>query len=246
VMTQDQLVRFDEFLATHREDFDEQCVLHAANSFATLRKSHCHQHMVRVGLALLGHGPGWMRGGWHQTQATCLEPIIRWTSHLAKIRTIEPGTSVGYGATWIAKRRTVLGVVAVGYADGYPMALGGSDRNPKSACIGVLDQHDDTTVLGYASIVGRVNMDQIIIDLTDLVASHGDIVGIGSKIELLSRETEFPGEESPNHLATLAKVANTVPHELLCRLNPRIPRVYHDQALPQQTVEPKPRIISKV
>jgi alanine racemase len=237
--------RFDRFLDSHRGAIDESCLLHVANSFATLRHDDLHRCMVRVGLALTGHGPGWMKGACRPSDLQ-LEPIVRWTSRIVQMRAIEQGTSVGYGATWTASRRTELGVVAVGYADGYPMALGGTDTKTGPACIGVLDSIDDSSVLGFAPIVGRVNMDQVTIDLTDLRARFGERVGLGSPVELLSRDPQRPGQEAPNHLVSLAKAVHTVPHELLCRLNPRIPRVYHQEALSNQSIETKPRLASKI
>ena len=84
----------------------------------------------------------------------------------------------------------------------------------------------------YAPLVGRVSMDQITIDLTELAVEGEDALGlvdVGARVELVSADSS-----APNHLGRLAAAAGSCPHEILCRLNPRIRRLYDE---PGATVE---------
>jgi alanine racemase len=226
-LTNRQLAAFDKLLKAQAEHIPADCRVHAANSFATLRHPRFHKSMVRIGLSWAGYGVEWMQGGEVVAEAENLRPIVTWRSRLVQVKKIQQGTTVGYGSRWTARRPTTLGLVPVGYADGYPMGLGSRDENPKGACVAVLDRGRDGVeqggLLGYAPVVGSVNMDQISIDLTDVVTRSGAgmNVGIGSIVELIS-----PDVKAPNHLPALAELAGTIPHEMLTRLNPRIKRVY--------------------
>jgi len=243
-LTGAQMTRFEALLEAHRSAVGPDCAIHVANSFATLRGRRFHRSMVRIGLAWTGHGPEWMRGGHCAGPgADDVAPVMRWTSRIVMMRAISPGTTVGYGAMWMARRPTTLAVVPVGYADGYPMTLCTTDRRQGPACVGVLDRHDESAVRGYAPVVGAVSMDQLTIDVTDMVGRFGAAVGIETPVELISREPARAGR--PNHLAALARAAGTIPHELLCRINPRIRRVYHEAALAVQTVESKPAVVAR-
>jgi alanine racemase len=225
--TNRQLAAFDKLLKQQAEHIPADCWVHAASSFATLRHPRFHKSMVRIGLSWAGYGLEWMQGGEVIPEAENLRPIVTWKSRLVQMKNIKEGTSVGYGSRWTARRPTMLGLVPVGYADGYPMGLGSRDDNPKGACVAVMDRgadaHEHGGLLGYAPVVGSVNMDQISIDLTDVVArsSGGRNIGVGTIVELIS-----PEAKAPNHLPTLAEMAGTIPHEMLTRMNPRIKRQY--------------------
>jgi alanine racemase len=152
-----------------------------------------------------------------------LRPIVTWKSHIVQIKTIAKGTPVGYGSRWTAKRNSVIGLVPVGYADGYPVGLGARDGKHKGASVAVMCESDADPV-GYAPIVGAINMDQMTVDLTDVMAKglrRHQQPGVGSDVELIS-----PDASAPNHLTRIAELAGTIPHEMLCRLNSRLKRVY--------------------
>ena len=199
------------------------CLVHVANTFATLRHRKFHKAMVRVGQAWAGIGFDAVPDAAFSREAAELRPIVTWKSCLVHLKTIDRGSSVGYGSTWTARRRSRIGLVPVGYADGYPMGVAATDDEPKPACVGVEigtrgDRH-------FVPVVGQVNMDQITIDLTDLASPHGRrqvTLEPGTVVELIGTDPE-----APNHLPNLARIAGTVPHELLCRLNPRVKRIYH-------------------
>jgi len=132
------------------------------------------------------------------TCASELMPALRLAARLVQIRTIEPGTGVSYGATFRPDRQTRLGVVPVGYADGWPRALSGCGY---------------VVVRGHrAPIVGRVCMDQFMIDITDVPG-----VEVGEELTLIG-----PGAE----VNEVAAVAGTINHELLSRLGQRLRREY--------------------
>jgi alanine racemase len=218
-----QLQQFDHFIGEHELFIPRDCRIHAASSFATLRHRRFHKRMVRVGLAWAGYGAEFLAREMLQ-EAQRLRPILSWKSRLVHLKRIEPGAPVGYGSAWIARRPSVIGLIPVGYADGYPTGLGGRDRQ-SSTCSGasVAIAGRDGVVLGYARVVGAVNMDQITVDLTDVItgAAAANQIGLGTPVEVISADPA-----APNHLPRLAKIAAAVPHEMLCRLNPRLKRVY--------------------
>jgi len=226
--TNKQLAVFDAVLKKCASDVPVDCLIHAANSVATLRHSRYHKTMVRVGQAWAGFGAERITDGEFPVQAAELRPIITWRSRIIQVKTIERGTSVGYGSHWTAKRRSRIGLVPVGYADGYPMGLGATDDDPKPPCVRVDTPGQDAD--GFVRVIGHVNMDQISIDLTDLASPRQPSeIGVGTDVELIGTDPR-----APNHVPTLARVAGTVPHQLLCALNPRIKRVYHARESAQE------------
>ena len=210
--TAEQSARFDAWLRDEAPGIGPDTLVHEANSFGVFRDSRYHRSMVRCGLALLGYLTEELRGPAESRLlrlAGALRPCVRWVSRVVHVKDLPAGTAVGYGSTWVARRRTRLALVPVGYADGYPLALSNGAR------VGVAI---DGQPRALAPVVGRVSMDQITVDVTDLPA---DLVGVGTPIELVSPE---PG--APNALPELARAAGTITHELLCRLSPRLPRRY--------------------
>ncbi|MHC4422410.1 MAG: alanine racemase [Planctomycetota bacterium] len=225
--TDRQLSRFDTALDACAASMPGDCLVHAANTLATLRHHRYHKKMVRVGQAWAGLGADAITGGEFRRDAARLRPIVTWRSHILQIKTIERGTSVGYGSAWTAGRRSRIGLVPVGYADGYPMGVASFDDDPKPACVGIevgaTNAKDGSW--RFVPVIGKVNMDQITIDLTDVApprARRRCPVGPGTEVELIGADPSVP-----NHVTALAKAAGTIPHEILCRLNPRIRRIYH-------------------
>ena len=151
-----------------------------------------HFDLVRPGIALFGANPG--AGGQNLMQTACVL-----TGKLLQLRRIDSGTPVGYAATFRAKRPSVLATIALGYADGIPRAA----SNQGFAAI-----HG-----ARAPIVGRVSMDMLVLDVTDLPQPPS----IGDDVELIG-DTVTLGEA--------AKAAGTSDYEILTRLGPRLPRVY--------------------
>lgn len=153
----------------------------AANSAAVLRYPESHLDWIRPGLALYGVAPG-------PAPEPELRPAMRLTAPLLAVRDCPAGAKVGYGAAHVCKEPTRVGIVAAGYADGYPRAAGGR------AAVGVAGRR--------AAVLGRVSMDLTAVDLTGLDAAPGD-------------EAELWGPAAP--AAVTAAAAGTIPYELLCR-----------------------------
>ncbi|MCC6909885.1 MAG: alanine racemase [Phycisphaerales bacterium] len=213
-----QLDAFNALAAEMDALIPESCRLHAASTHAVLRDPKYHLDMVRIGLAWTGFGCEALREEVHLAAGEALLPIVTWTSRLVHTKWIEPGTTVGYGRTWRARRRTRVGLVPVGYADGYPVTL----SNKAVVRVQAGSQWCE------APVIGRVSMDQLTVDLTDLAVA----VGVGASVELIGSDPA-----AGNHLPTLAAQANLQPYMLLCGLSPRISRIYRNQVLPQPQVE---------
>ncbi len=235
-LTDRQDAEFERLIKQQASLIPRDCIVHAANTCATIRDRKYHKSMVRVGQAWAGYGPECISSGRIIAESEHLQPSVTWSSSIVQLKTIEEGTTVGYGSTWTAKRQSLIGLIPTGYADGYPHALSGSDGRAASAKVGVILDTPGGCTREYAPVVGAVNMDQITIDLTDVVGgtAGGDArLGVGTPIELIT-----PDRDAPNHLVALAAMARTNPYEILCRLNPRIRRVYHQAAATVEVFSP--------
>jgi alanine racemase len=168
---------------------------HAANSGALFCVPTSRLDMVRPGISLYGIDPACR---------PCLDrplrPVLKWTAPLVGLRDVPAGTTVGYGQTHTTAARTRIGLVPVGYADGY---LRQFSNNAKVLVNGKL-----------APVVGRVSMDLTTIDLTDIPAAVGD------EVTLLDDDPL-----SPVSAYKLAEWAQTIPSEILCKIGPRVRRV---------------------
>ncbi|HSR54344.1 MAG TPA: alanine racemase [Acidobacteriota bacterium] len=183
-----------------------------------------HLDAVRIGLALYGIDPGDAIEG--------LLPVLGWKSRILTIKDVPAGSTIGYGATHRCQRDTRLGVVPVGYADGYSRLLsnraqvelhpGGktpTPNDPRSKRAGAtLGQDAERGRARYdrllAPVIGIVSMDLITIDLS----AHPDIAP-GSEVTLLS-----PDPDSPCSAQSLAALQNTLPYEVLTSIGPRTQR----------------------
>ncbi len=243
--TREQDDRFERLLADASDAIPPDCIVHAANTCAMLRDPRYHKSMVRVGQAWAGYGPTVLRDGDAIDGADALRPVLTLSSRIVHVKTVEKDATVGYGATWTARRKTVIGLVPVGYADGYPLALsnpapasqparsGRTSRTP--AQVAVLVDTPDGTVRAHAPVIGRVSMDQLTVDLTNLGGRGQTLtrqVRPGNVVELIS-----PERAAPNHVVRLAEIAGTNPYELLCGLSTRVRRVYHHQSAAQIEVK---------
>jgi len=169
-----------------------------ANSSGIFLGQAAHCDMVRPGVALYGVNP--IPG-----QSNPMRPVIELQARIAQVRTVPRGETVGYDAAWTAKRTTRIAVVAVGYADGYLRAASASDEAPGA----------DAIVAGQrCPLAGRVSMDLLAIDVTDLpdkAARRGDLaILIGGEMTV----------------DALASAAGTIGYEVLTSLGRRYHRVY--------------------
>lgn len=160
-----------------------------ANSAALLNFPDTHADYVRPGIMLYGVSPFKKQDG----QSLGLKPVMQFRSILSAIQHYPQGISIGYGATWQTLRASVIGMVAAGYADGYPRHL---------------TKQTHVWINGfYAPVVGRVSMDMLTVDLTDCPP-----MAVGDKVELWG--ARVPVEE-------VAISAETLGYELLCQFSSR-------------------------
>ncbi|MBI2861792.1 MAG: alanine racemase [Chloroflexi bacterium] len=170
---------------------------HVANSAATLDMPELHLDMVRCGIATYGLYPSR-----HVNHRVDLRPALTLKSRIVRLFPLPSGHSVGYGRTFTTSRPSRLALVSIGYADGLPRAL--SNR-------GSLLVHGRR-----AAIVGRISMDQCVIDVTDIpeVAVAEEVVVIGRQ-----GDAEITADE-------VAEAAGTISYEVLCGIGIRVPRLY--------------------
>ncbi|MDF1763467.1 MAG: alanine racemase, partial [Oleibacter sp.] len=126
-----------------------------------------------------------------------LKPVMALQSALISTHTVNAGEAVGYGQDWVAPRETKIGVVAMGYGDGYPRHA--STGTPVNVG-GVI-----------CPLVGRVSMDMITLDITEAPQA-----AIGTPVELWGDTVDVD---------TVAQASGTISYELYCRLTPRVPRI---------------------
>jgi len=169
-----------------------------ANSSAIFLGDAAHCDLARPGAALYGINPT-------PGRPNPMQSVVELSGRILQIRKVDRGESVGYGAAWTAKRPSRLAVAAVGYADGLPRAASGIDRGPASMA----------SIAGkLCPFVGRVSMDLICVDITDLsdgVAHRGDeatFIGNGISID------------------DVAASAGTIAYEILTHLGARCHLVY--------------------
>lgn len=217
-LTQSQASTLDAWLARANDAggasdlVPADAMIHQASTFALFRADRYHRSMVRVGLAMFGYAGEEFSDAEsfeHRTAARALRPAIRWVSEICQTRWINEGSKVGYGGTWTAPRRTRTAIVPVGYADGYPTGLS------NHAKVGVVGAEG---IRGFAPVLGRVSMDQIVIDITDMPEA---MARVGTEVELIGTDAA-----APNHLPTLAKAAGLIAHAMMCGIGSRLPRAY--------------------
>jgi alanine racemase len=224
--TDDQLARFDELLARYAHTLAPDTDIHVASTYALFRHRRYHRSMVRFGLAWAGYGLEELDGGEMELGDDLLRPCVRWRSRVVQVKRIPAGTSVGYGSRWTATRPSTIGLVPVGYADGFPVfrpqEADGSGGQQKIAVLREVSRGARTEIVrDFAPVIGAVNMDQITVDLTDLDCLTQRDGGVGMTVEIVS-----PDAGAPNHLPRLARRSGMIPHEMLCRIHPKIPRIY--------------------
>jgi alanine racemase len=192
----EQLVRFRSAATGLRATFPEARI-HAANSAATFRDADARFDMVRCGIALYGCSP------FHEDPSVLgLRPVMSVVSYLAMVKTIRSRDSVGYGRTWRAERGTQIGLVPVGYGDGYARALG---------------NNAEVLVNGRrVPVIGAVSMDQLTVEL-----GPEGTESVGAPVVLL-------GAQGDQRITTeeLAERRRTINYEITCGVGQRLPRVY--------------------
>jgi alanine racemase len=195
----DQLKRFNEMVKDLADIGVNPEIKHLSNSAATLKNFAAHFDLVRTGISLYGLTPDLKHLG--NSKALGLAPAMQLRAKLHLVKSVAAHTPVGYGATAHTDKQTKLGVVAMGYADGIPRVAQGA---------GVF-------VDGVrAPIIGRVSMDQFVVDLgPGSQAKSGDwviVFGDGTRGEYTADDW--------------GAASGSINYEIVTRIGPRVPRIY--------------------
>jgi alanine racemase len=195
----EQLTRFKKMVATLESFGYTNIIRHLSNSAATLVDPASAFDMVRTGIAMYGLSPDVKTLG--TSEKLSLKPAMTLRAKLHLVKDVPAGSPVGYGATEITKSDTKLGLVAMGYADGIP-------RIAKN--VGV-------TFNGKrAPIIGRVSMDQFVVDLgAASTAKSGDWVSIFGA----GTGEEYTADD-------WGSASGSINYEIVTRIGPRVPRIY--------------------
>ena len=194
--TAEQLARFRAALDAMGGVGARPPLVHAANSSALLTRPESHFAMVRPGLALYGVHPC------KATEDVPLRPALALVTRVACLKRVRKGEGVSYGHRWRAERESVIGVLPVGYGDGYPRALSGAGRVRAGGRL--------------VPVIGTICMDATMVDLTDVAEARP-----GLEVALIEADGA-----SPIRTAAVAEVAGTIPYEILTGLGKRLPRAY--------------------
>jgi alanine racemase len=180
-------------------------IVHAANSAATMRDVEAHFDMVRCGIAIYGMDPFG-----RDPAARALEPALELSSWVAEVKLCRAGESAGYGRQFVADIDTHIGVLPIGYGDGWRRGL---------------SNNADVLIRGHRyPLVGTVSMDSITVDLgvepqaKQLRGERGILIGFQASERITAEE--------------VARRLETINYEITCGLTPRVPRRYHRDGTP--------------
>jgi len=194
-----QLQKFNTFVENLEKEGITFKYRHCSNSAGIIDMPDANMDLVRLGISLYGMYPS----DEVDKKNVVLMPALELKSHVTMVKTVESGERVSYGGTFVTKRPTTLATVSIGYGDGYPRAL-------SSKGYALINGQ-------YAPIVGRVCMDQMMVDVTDI----GEVKR-NDTVTLIGRDGD-------NYISVeeIANLAGTFNYEFVCDLGKRIPRNYY-------------------
>lgn len=173
-------------------------IKHVSNSGAICSMRRLDLDMVRAGIIIYGLSPS----EFIDVEKMGLKPALDWKSYISFVKTLDAGEGIGYSRTYVTHRKSVVGTVPLGYADGYSRGLSNRGR---------------VIVNGqYAPIIGRICMDQFMVDLTDIPG-----VSAGDEVVLIGRQggASISADE-------LAEIQGTINYEIVCQISKRVERLY--------------------
>ncbi len=176
--------------------------LHACNSAGAFRFPHARLSAVRSGIALYGVAP-------FPHDGPSLLPAFRLKTEVLALREVPAGTPVGYAGAFVCDKTTILATIPIGYADGFFRRLSSSAE--------VLIRG------GRARVVGNVSMDMASVDVTEIAADRGVVVG--DEVVLLGTQN-YRDRHDSIRAEEIASRAGTIAYEVLCALSRRVPRAY--------------------
>jgi alanine racemase len=211
--TRNQLTQYRQLLAQLEEEGIKIPLKHAANSAAIINYPEAYYDLVRMGLILYGCYPAPSL-----KEKIDLQPALSWKAKIVNVKQVPPGTSISYGCTYTTARKRKIATLPVGYHDGYPRGL---------------SNKAEVLVKGKrCPIVGRVCMDQFMIDITGVAVDRGDVV------TLIGRE----GNDEISAME-LADKQGTINYEIISRVGKRVPRLYYKE---DQLVEIKDETLEEI
>ena len=202
--TDEQHALFAQVVERLRADGCPVGTVHCANSAAQMRYPEWHYSLTRAGIILYGLDPS------PEVHFDGLRPTMTLKSVVAFVKDLLPGESVSYGRTYTANTLRKVATVCVGYADGYPRALSGSNGNPNAGVMSIRGKP--------APIIGRVCMDQTLVDVTDIPD-----VKMNDEVTVFGPENAAIGADTAD---SIAAKTGTINYEIICGISRRVPRVY--------------------
>lgn len=173
---------------------------HYMNSAGGLWHQKTYSSFARLGIIMYGLKPDYLN-----SLPEGIKPVLAWKSVVSMVKTVMPGDTIGYGRSYVVERPLTIATIPTGYADGYSRLLSNKGWviiNGKKA-----------------PIVGRVCMDQMMVDITDI-----SDVQLGSEVTLIGID-----ENETITADDLAHVYGTIGYEIVCGISKRVPRVYVNQ-----------------
>ncbi len=182
-------------------------VCHVSNSAGIMEKPEVNLDMVRDGICIYGLYPSEEV----DKDKLKLTPAMELKSFVSYVKILEPGVEIGYGGTYTTSKKTKVATIPVGYADGYPRSL---------------SNKADVIIHGKrVPIIGRICMDQFMVDVTDL-----ENVQTGDVVTLFGRD----GDEYIS-IEEVADMSGSFNYEFVCDIGKRVPRVYYHNGVKIQT-----------
>ncbi|SHH48423.1 alanine racemase [Tepidibacter thalassicus] len=181
-------------------------IKHICNSAGIIDCPNYHLDMVRSGIILYGHYPS----NEVKKELINLKPVMTLKTKISHLKILEPGRGISYGQKYKTRDYTKIATIPIGYADGFTRMLG------ENANVKVKDK--------LVPVVGRICMDQCMINVNDLDVNIGD-------------EVKIFGEDSDIRIERFSDALNTINYELLCMISRRVPRVYLEGNRVLQTLD---------
>ncbi|MDD4850399.1 MAG: alanine racemase [Gemmiger sp.] len=204
--TDAQYALFTAAVARLQADGFDTGTVHCANSAAQMTHPAWRCDLTRAGIILYGLDPS-------PALAFHLQPVMALKAVVTYVKELLPGQSVSYGCSYTATAPTTVATVCVGYADGYPRLLSG---------VGVMAVHGQP-----APVVGRVCMDQTIVDVTGIPG-----VKMGDVVTVFGMDGSGGAQNVCDTADTVAEKTGTINYEITCGISRRIPRVYLENGTP--------------
>lgn len=193
-----QLDTFKEFIDRLASVGVEIPLHQCANSAAIMELPQASMDLARAGISMYGLNPS------DEVTGDYLKPVLSWKSHVVFVKDIAEGTGVSYGHTFMADKPMTIATIPVGYGDGYPR---------------LLSNKGDVLIAGKrCKILGRVCMDQFMVDVTGMDVKVGDEVTLIGK----DGDEEITADE-------IANLTGTINYEVVCDIGKRVPRKYIEE-----------------